>query len=216
MRQFHSHHNLLSLGQQSSSRDHSQDHDGRGQLGFSLSVGNSGSCSSLSGSTESSIWVRQVPQDESKTSPITNFWDFFTGKGSSSETIVWWWWGVMPGQMPDLQWDMEVTDDFHLPLRLCGRRAFSQKLDLLQVLKDTFCLTPNPKEATSIMSQVGTLALDWRICETVMFQFRKDKLRCLILLSSMKGNCKSEKLISQVMCPHYLNYLSCTNYGEKC
>lgn len=91
MRQFHSHHNLLSLGQPSSSRDHSQDHEGhdrRGQLSFSLSVGNSGSCSSLSGSTESSIWVRQTPQEEIKSSPVANFWDFFTGKGSSSETIV--------------------------------------------------------------------------------------------------------------------------------
>lgn len=88
MRQFHSHHNLLSLGQPSPSRDHSQDRDRRGLLGFSLSLGNSGSCSSLSGSTESSIWVRQTPQEESKTSPVANFWDFFTGKGSSSETIV--------------------------------------------------------------------------------------------------------------------------------
>lgn len=77
MRQFHSHHNLLSLGQQCSSSDHSQDH-----------AGSRGSCSSLSGSTESSIWVRQTPQEESKTSPVANFWDFFTGKGSSSETIV--------------------------------------------------------------------------------------------------------------------------------
>ncbi|TWW63563.1 Rho GTPase-activating protein 6 [Takifugu flavidus] len=91
MRQFHSHHNLLSLGQPSSSRDHSQDHEGhdrRGKLSLSLSVGNSGSCSSLSGSTESSIWVRQTPQEEVKSSPVANFWDFFTGKGSSSETIV--------------------------------------------------------------------------------------------------------------------------------
>lgn len=91
MRQFHSHHNLLSLGHSSSSRDHSQDQDGherRGHLGFSLSAANSGSCSSLSGSSESSIWVRQTPQEESKASPVANFWDFFTGKGSSSETIV--------------------------------------------------------------------------------------------------------------------------------
>ncbi|XP_037615675.1 rho GTPase-activating protein 36 isoform X1 [Sebastes umbrosus] len=101
MRQFHSHHNLLSLAQPSSSstsRHHSQDHDTqerRGPLGsalsFTLGVGGgvgSGSCSSLSGSTESSIWVRQTPQEESKPSPASNFWDFFTGKGSSSETMV--------------------------------------------------------------------------------------------------------------------------------
>ncbi|XP_023278479.1 rho GTPase-activating protein 6-like isoform X2 [Seriola lalandi dorsalis] len=99
MRQFHSHHNLLSLSQPSSSscstsRLHGQDpdpQDRRGPLGsalsFSLGVGG-GSCSSLSGSTESSIWVRQTPQEESKPSPATNFWDFFTGKGSSSETMV--------------------------------------------------------------------------------------------------------------------------------
>lgn len=102
MRQFHSHHNLLSLSQPSSSspsssttRLHGQDpdtQDRRGPLGsalnFTLGGGGSGSCSSLTGSTESSIWVRQTPQEESKPSPAANFWDFFTGKGSSSETMV--------------------------------------------------------------------------------------------------------------------------------
>uniref|UniRef100_UPI0037E715A0 rho GTPase-activating protein 36 isoform X1 n=2 Tax=Semicossyphus pulcher TaxID=241346 RepID=UPI0037E715A0 len=101
MRQFHSHHNLLSLthtsssSSSSSSRVHCQDHDApdrRGPLGhalsFTLGGSGSGSCSSLSGSTESSIWVRQTPQEESKPSPASNFWDFFTGKGSSSETMV--------------------------------------------------------------------------------------------------------------------------------
>ncbi|XP_070785816.1 rho GTPase-activating protein 36 [Enoplosus armatus] len=99
MRQFHSHHNLLSLAQpslSSTSRLHGQDpdtQDRRGPLGSALSFtlggsGVSGSCSSLSGSTESSIWVRQTPQEESKPSPAANFWDFFTGKGSSSETMV--------------------------------------------------------------------------------------------------------------------------------
>lgn len=97
MRQFHSHHNLLSLAQPAS-RLHGQDldtHDRRGPLGSALSFtlgsgggGSSGSCSSLSGSTESSIWVRQTPQEDSKPSPATNFWDFFTGKGSGSETMV--------------------------------------------------------------------------------------------------------------------------------
>ncbi|XP_038586071.1 rho GTPase-activating protein 36 isoform X2 [Micropterus salmoides] len=97
MRQFHSHHNLLSLAQPSSSstsRLHGQDpdtQDRRGPLGSALSFnlsGGSGSCSTLSGSTESSIWVRQTPQEESKPSPVANFWDFFTGKASSSETMV--------------------------------------------------------------------------------------------------------------------------------
>ncbi|CAN9509732.1 unnamed protein product [Ophioblennius macclurei] len=102
MRQFHSHHNLLSLAQpssssSSSSRLHGQDCDHperRGPLGsalgFTLGGGGAGSCSSLSSSTESSIWVRQqTPQaEEAKASPAANFWDFFTGKGSSSETMV--------------------------------------------------------------------------------------------------------------------------------
>lgn len=101
LRHFHSHHNLLSLAQpsSSSSRLHDQDthsQDRRVTLGSTLSFslgggagggGGAGSCSSLSGSTESSssIWVRQATQEEGKTS---NFWDFFTGKGSSSETVV--------------------------------------------------------------------------------------------------------------------------------
>uniref|UniRef100_A0A1A7X684 Rho-GAP domain-containing protein n=1 Tax=Iconisemion striatum TaxID=60296 RepID=A0A1A7X684_9TELE len=90
IRQFHSHHNLLSLAQpssSSSSRLHGQEADPqerRSTLNFSL--GGAGSCSSLSGSSESgSVWVRQTPQEEGKAS---NFWDFFTGKGSGSETVV--------------------------------------------------------------------------------------------------------------------------------
>ncbi|XP_014870027.1 rho GTPase-activating protein 6-like [Poecilia latipinna] len=99
MRQFHSHHNLLSLSQPSTlSKMHSQDGDPQDRRGgprgaamsFTLgSVGVSGgSCSSLSGSTENSIWVRQMQQDEGKSSSAANFWDFFTGKSSSSETVV--------------------------------------------------------------------------------------------------------------------------------
>ncbi|XP_078131831.1 rho GTPase-activating protein 36 isoform X1 [Sander vitreus] len=96
MRQFHSHHNLLSLAQpslSSTSRHHSQDHntqDRRAPLGsaLNLNLGGSGSSSSLSVSMESSIWVRQTTPEESKPSPASNFWDFFTGKGSSSETMV--------------------------------------------------------------------------------------------------------------------------------
>lgn len=97
MRQFHSHHNLLSLAQpsmSSASKLHGQDSDSQERrstlgstLSFALGVGG-GSCSSLTGSTESSIWVRQTPQEESKPSPAANFWDFFTGKVSGSETMV--------------------------------------------------------------------------------------------------------------------------------
>ncbi|XP_034020858.1 rho GTPase-activating protein 36 isoform X2 [Thalassophryne amazonica] len=88
MRQFHSHHNLLSLAQSSISSNHEvQEH--RSLLGsaLSLTLGIS-SRSSLSGSNENSIWVRQTPREDSKPSPTSNFWDFFTGKGSSFETIV--------------------------------------------------------------------------------------------------------------------------------
>uniref|UniRef100_A0A8C6TQI6 Rho GTPase activating protein 36 n=2 Tax=Neogobius melanostomus TaxID=47308 RepID=A0A8C6TQI6_9GOBI len=97
MRQFHSHHNLLSLVQpsppSSASWALSTAPDPRGTLRLSLGGGGGGggpggSCSSLSGSTDSNIWVRQTPQDESKNSPVSNFWDFFTGKGSGSETMV--------------------------------------------------------------------------------------------------------------------------------
>ncbi|KAF7229923.1 rho GTPase-activating protein 36 isoform X1 [Nothobranchius furzeri] len=95
MRQFHSHHNLLSLAQpsssSSSSRLHGQEADPQDRQStlssaLSFSLGGAGSCSSLSGSSEGgSIWVRQTPQEEGKAS---NFWDFFTGKGSGSETVV--------------------------------------------------------------------------------------------------------------------------------
>ncbi|KAM3857530.1 rho GTPase-activating protein 36 [Diretmus argenteus] len=99
IRQFHSHHNLLSLAQPSSStststlqgQDPERDPQERratlgSALGFSLG---GGSFSSLGGGVgENSIWVKQTPQDESKPSPATNFWDFFTGKVSGSETMV--------------------------------------------------------------------------------------------------------------------------------
>ncbi|XP_008433370.1 rho GTPase-activating protein 36 isoform X1 [Poecilia reticulata] len=99
MRQFHSHHNLLSLSQPSTlSKMHSQDGDPQdrrgGALGAAMSFtlgsvsGSGGSCSSLSGSTDNSIWVRQMQQDEGKSSSAANFWDFFTGKSSGSETVV--------------------------------------------------------------------------------------------------------------------------------
>ncbi|KAJ0006147.1 hypothetical protein NQD34_013420 [Periophthalmus magnuspinnatus] len=108
MRQFHSHHNLLSLSHPSPSALSSPrspdsqdppfaawpfsptaDPPGLGGGGFGLSVSNEGS-----------VWVRQSPtedteeehaknetKDEQKSEP-KNFWDFFSGKGSSSETVV--------------------------------------------------------------------------------------------------------------------------------
>lgn len=81
MRQFHSHHNLLSLMQP---RPVVQDQD-QPPRSLRLSLGErggggGGSCSSLSGS-ESNIWVKQAhtPQEENKSSSVSNFWDFFTG-----------------------------------------------------------------------------------------------------------------------------------------
>ncbi|XP_068612214.1 rho GTPase-activating protein 36 [Brachionichthys hirsutus] len=104
MRQFHSHHNLLSLAHPSlscNSRLHGQDADAQDRRGpmspaatFTLGGGggggSNGRCASLTGSTENSIWVKQTPQEEGKPSPApaAHFWDFFTGKGSSSETMV--------------------------------------------------------------------------------------------------------------------------------
>ncbi|XP_031687941.1 rho GTPase-activating protein 36 isoform X3 [Oncorhynchus tshawytscha] len=98
MRQFHSHHNLLSLAQpSSSSRVHPEDSQHHAQErriplgeGLSFTLG-AASCSSLGGQGENSIWVRQTPQEEKeKASPshTSHFWDFFTGKGSGSETMV--------------------------------------------------------------------------------------------------------------------------------
>ncbi|XP_028330625.1 rho GTPase-activating protein 36 isoform X2 [Gouania willdenowi] len=85
MRQFYSHHNLLSLAHppssSSSSRVHSQDQDLQDRkppLGLSFTLRGSDS-------PEGSVWVRQSSQDEGKQS---NFWDFFTGKSSGSETMV--------------------------------------------------------------------------------------------------------------------------------
>ncbi|XP_034146242.1 rho GTPase-activating protein 36 isoform X3 [Esox lucius] len=98
MRQFHSHHNLLSLGQpSSSSRVHPEDshhlsQERRAPLGESLSFAlGAASCSSLGAQGDNSVWVRQTPQEErAKPSPshTSQFWDFFTGKGSGSETMV--------------------------------------------------------------------------------------------------------------------------------
>ncbi|XP_019726819.1 rho GTPase-activating protein 36 isoform X2 [Hippocampus comes] len=65
MRQFHSHHNLLSLAQPAL-------------------CAVSSTSSQQYPADASSVWVRQAPPEESKAS----FWDFFTGKGSGSETLV--------------------------------------------------------------------------------------------------------------------------------
>ncbi|CAB1345557.1 unnamed protein product [Coregonus sp. 'balchen'] len=98
MRPFHSHHNLLSLAQPSSSSrvhpedSHLQAQEQRAPLGEDLSFTlGAASCSSLGGQGDNSVWVRQTSQEErEKPSPSHSsyFWDFFTGKGSESETMV--------------------------------------------------------------------------------------------------------------------------------
>ena len=113
IRQFHSHHNLLSLvnsstassastsslcassprlqGQESLDREAQER---RCTMGFSLGGGGGGGgVGGGGGGGEAgggSVWVSRNPPagEENKTSPVSNFWDFFTGKGSSSETVV--------------------------------------------------------------------------------------------------------------------------------
>ncbi len=103
MRQFHSHHNLMSLSQSSSnaqSEEQELEEQRRGssrhtcseeRLHFSLGRQDCGS--QPRSPRERGIWVRQSSNASSTTSddskPPSNFWDFFTGKVSGSETIVW-------------------------------------------------------------------------------------------------------------------------------
>ncbi|KAG1928261.1 rho GTPase-activating protein [Pimephales promelas] len=100
MRQFHSHHNLLSLTQSSANAQGDELQDQRQgvsrqtcseeRLHFSLGRQDSGS--QPQSPRERGIWVRQSSNASSTTSddskPPSNFWDFFTGKVSGSETIV--------------------------------------------------------------------------------------------------------------------------------
>ncbi|XP_077355765.1 rho GTPase-activating protein 36 isoform X2 [Festucalex cinctus] len=67
MRQFHSHHNLLSLAQPTL-----------------CSMSSVSASSPQDPADGGSVWVKQTPPVESKAS----FWDFFTGKSSGSETLV--------------------------------------------------------------------------------------------------------------------------------
>ncbi|KAI1898890.1 hypothetical protein AGOR_G00077060 [Albula goreensis] len=98
MRHFHSHHNLLSLVQPTptqaqckecepqdrSTPEGGNTHDG-GANHFGLIV--EPSAAQTQSSAESSIWVRQSSTEEGKPQP-SNFWDFFTGTVTGSETIV--------------------------------------------------------------------------------------------------------------------------------
>ncbi|XP_062849362.1 rho GTPase-activating protein 36 [Trichomycterus rosablanca] len=96
MRHFHSHHNLLSLVQPST---HHQPDEQERQGGTGLScqtdyseVQQDDTCQPQSLNERSAVWVRQnsnassITSDDIKTP--SNFWDFFTGKVSGSETVV--------------------------------------------------------------------------------------------------------------------------------
>ncbi|RXN32725.1 rho GTPase-activating 6-like protein [Labeo rohita] len=102
MRQFHSHHNLMSLSQSTSNvqideRELQDQRQGSSRQTCSeerlhLSLGQQDSGSQPQSPRERGIWVRQSSNASSTTSddsrPPSNFWDFFTGKVSGSETIV--------------------------------------------------------------------------------------------------------------------------------
>ncbi|XP_051572054.1 rho GTPase-activating protein 6-like isoform X2 [Myxocyprinus asiaticus] len=100
IRQFHSHHNLLSLAQPSLNAQ-SDDANLQRQAGsrqtwseerLHFSLGRQDSCSQPQNPREKGIWVRQSSNASSTMSEDSkqpsNFWDFFTGKVSGSETIV--------------------------------------------------------------------------------------------------------------------------------
>lgn len=95
MRQFHSHHNLLSLVQPSTQlqSDEQELQGGKGlpNPGLQFSLQPQEDTSQPQSLKERSVWVRQgssTSNSEDSKQP-SNFWDFFTGKVSGSETIVW-------------------------------------------------------------------------------------------------------------------------------
>ncbi|XP_026123819.1 rho GTPase-activating protein 6-like isoform X2 [Carassius auratus] len=94
MRQFHSHHNLMSLSQSSSNAQNEERELQEQRQGSSrhtcseerlhISLGRQDSGSHPQSPRERGIWVRQSSNASSTTSddskPPSNFWDFFTGK----------------------------------------------------------------------------------------------------------------------------------------
>ncbi|KAI5625827.1 hypothetical protein C0J50_14578 [Silurus asotus] len=97
MRQFHSHHNLLSLVQPSTQHQPEERELQRGtalsnpveRLQFSHQPQED--TSQPQSSKERSVWVRQGSNTSSTSEDSkqpSNFWDFFTGKVSGSETVV--------------------------------------------------------------------------------------------------------------------------------
>lgn len=104
MRQFHSHHNLLSLVQPSTQLqlDERELQRGKGLLnpveGLQYSLQPQEDTSQPQSLKERSVWVRQGSNASSTSEDSkqpSNFWDFFTGKVSGSETVVWPLYGLM-------------------------------------------------------------------------------------------------------------------------
>lgn len=104
MRQFHSHHNLLSLVQPSTQLqlDERELQRGKGLLnpveGLQYSLQPQEDTSQPQSLKERSVWVRQGSNTSSTSEDSkqpSNFWDFFTGKVSGSETVVWPLYGLM-------------------------------------------------------------------------------------------------------------------------
>ncbi|XP_036404007.1 rho GTPase-activating protein 36 isoform X2 [Megalops cyprinoides] len=97
MRQFHSHHNLMSLSQTGSCEDSHIPETAPPQGGQTCEGGTvhfttsqSPGASQTPAPEDSSVWVRQstpASTEEAKPQP-PNFWDFFTGTVTGSETIV--------------------------------------------------------------------------------------------------------------------------------
>lgn len=98
IRQFHSHHNLLSLVQPSTQLqpDVRERQGGTGlpnlPEGVQFSLRLQEDTSQPQSLKERSVWVRQGSNASSTSEDSkqpSNFWDFFTGKVSGSETVVW-------------------------------------------------------------------------------------------------------------------------------
>ncbi|KAJ8416769.1 hypothetical protein AAFF_G00326470 [Aldrovandia affinis] len=88
IRHFHSHHDLLSLVQPTPCEDRNTQ-DRPAPKGGQTCEGGSHNPSASQTQTpgDNSVWVRQSSTEEDKSQP-TNFWDFFTGTVTGSETIV--------------------------------------------------------------------------------------------------------------------------------
>lgn len=76
MRQFHSHHDLLSLGEAPDPVTEEACWEG------------SSHASCKQDNSRDNVWVRQDAATQRAIAQPLNFWDYFTGKATGSETIV--------------------------------------------------------------------------------------------------------------------------------